>query len=737
MTKRLEKLYEELAALEAAEREAMRNISAYTDEELDSMVEAINAKEAEIDAEIANPTEDAQEEPKTVEVTMDNLEELTALIFGAEEFQAMKERAARRTEAALEAFKNEIEEIMHEIDENNDIMSREEVEHVKVKTMINRFSAENKQQAQRFIGAIKNNASDKFKSDIVSVNMNELAQAIRQGKTIVPAVIDGKLIDANFKEQQLFMLDIDDAGCSLNEIKRRLREYPYSMIYTSFSHTIAMPKYRIAFIADRVITDAQEARQITVALMDVIGCADSKCADVSRIFFAGKNILETHNRTFSVDKLLKNTSIRYEDVTAPQKKVDRAAIVGEEESGTDNKTITVEQIQENLQELKLELEGTVVDYNGSFEWFNKNVPLTAILGKDLNTRFRCLHSEHLDKKPSATLEEYQGQINYRCCCDNFNSPKSTIDTLHHLLDMDKIEVQYMLADVLGITLGSTYQREMRLLIADTKANMDKLIKKDSVLGKEMKHLWGALSVIQDFASAKVTTSPLSINTNRPSFFMSQSQLRNEMQRLQMKGATAARLKLDQLKDLGFIRPLRDDEIDADALKKAKEVQKQQKIRTNKKELNRVEYYELCAITPTMIKKAEENIKLRKQSGAKKRNMNITRRLNTYGEDFTFNVNVQGKVEQKICFNKNQKEMDKLISAASDLIAAQGYFTEDQLRKQFDPKRKMKKDKVQKLIDDTIPSIISQLNIKKDRVKKATREQFNISAKTKSNTTIYC
>ena len=54
-------------------------------------------------------------------------------------------------------FKNEIEEIMHEIDENNDIMSREEVEQVKVNTMINRFSAENKQQAQRFIGAIKNN----------------------------------------------------------------------------------------------------------------------------------------------------------------------------------------------------------------------------------------------------------------------------------------------------------------------------------------------------------------------------------------------------------------------------------------------------------------------------------------------------------------------------------------------------------------------------------------------------
>lgn len=671
----------------------------------------------------------------TIKVTMDNLEEITALVFGAEEFQTMKEKAAQRTAAALETFKEEIEEIMHELDGNSDIMSIEKGdESMKVNTMINRFAAKDKATAVKFIGAVKNNNRENFKSDVVSVDMKELSQAIREGKAIIPAVIDGKIIDANFKEQQLFMLDIDDAGCSLNEIKRKLREYPYSMIYTSFSHTIAVPKYRIAFIADRVITDAQQARQITAALMQVIGCADEKCVDVSRIFFAGRNILETHNRTFSVDKLLNNTSVEYEDVAAPTL-TERVAIIREEESGTDNKIITVEQIQENLQELRLEIEGTVVDYNGSFQWFNKNIHLTDILGKDINVKFRCFHPEHTDKRPSASLEEYQGQVNYRCCCENFNSPKSTIDTLHHLLDMDKIEVQYILADALGITLGSTYQREMRLLIADTKANITRLVKTDSILGKEMKHLWGALSVIQDFASAKVTTAPLSVNTNRPTFFMSQSQLKNEMLRLQMRGATAARLKLDQLKDLGFIRPLKDDEIDLKSLDKAKKVQQDMKKRESK-EVNRVEYYELCAITPTMIKKAEELIKIRKQSGTKKRNMNITRRLNTYGEEFTFNVNVQGKVEQKICFNKNQKEMDKLLTAASDLIAIQGYFTEEQLRKQFDPKRKIKKDKTQKLIDDTIPAIIAQLDIKKDRVKKATREQFEISVKTKTNTVIY-
>lgn len=673
---------------------------------------------------------------KTTKITMENFEEIVATLLGKDEYSAIKERASKRAEAAMKSFKAEIEEIMHEFDGNSDIMLKEEGEKVKVKTMINRFGAENKQQAQKFIGAIKNNASDKFKSDIVSVNMEELAKAIMQGKTIVPAVINGKIIDSNFVEQQLFMLDIDDAGCSLNEIKKRLKDYPYSMIYTSFSHTIAVPKYRIAFIADKVITDAQKARQITLALMDVIGCADAKCVDVSRIFFAGKNVLETHNRTFSVDKLLGNTSIKYEEVTAVQK-VTRAAIVREEESGTDNKTITVEEIKNNLQELSEEFEGTIVDYNGSFDWFNKNVPLTAILGKDLNIRFRCLHNEHLDKKPSATLEEYQGKIYYRCCCDNFNSPKSTIDTLHHLLDMDKVEVQYMLADALGVTLGSTYQREMRLLIADTKANMDKLIKKDSILYKEMKYLWGALSVIQDFASAKVTTAPLSINTNRPSFFMSHSQLKDEMQRLQMAGATAAGLKLDQLKDLGFIRPLRDDEIDTDALNKTIEIQNKLKKIKGREDINRVEYYELCAITPSMIKKAEDNIKLRKASGTKKRNMNMVRRLYAYGKDFTSNVNVQVDVEKKIHSDKQQKKMDKILLAASYLIDSQGYFTEEQLKKQFDPKRRMRKDDSQKLIDDAIPLIISKLGIKKDRVKKSTREEFNISAKTKTNTTIYC
>lgn len=626
---------------------------------------------------------------------------------------------------------------MDEIEENNDIIEWKGGKLVKVKTMINRFKAKDKKSANKYIGAIKNNQSEFFKSDIVEVNMDELAKAILQGKTIVPAVIDGKLIDANFKEQQLFALDIDNTDLPLNKLKAKFRNYPYSMIYTSFSHSIAVPKYRILLIADRVITDPQEARQVTLALQELVGCADEKCVDVSRIFFAGKNIIEKHNRTFSVDKLLANTSVKYDDVKAPvkNKKVD---IVATEDSGTDNKIITKEEVINNLEKIKDQYEGIVVDYNGSFDWFNKNVKLTDVLNKKLNTKIRCLHPDHEDKDPSAMLYEYEGQIYYRCSSNCvLGKPKSTISALAHLLDMEEVEVQYLISDALEITLGSTYQRDMRLLIADTKANITRMIKQDSILGKEMKYLWGILSVIQDFASAKVTTEPLSVNMNRPTFFISKSQVKQEMQRLQIKGASNAYQKIAQLKDLGFIRPLKDEEINPDALAIAKEEQEKNKLIKGRVHMNRVEYYELCAITPSMIRSAEETIKRNKQLGVKKKNMNVTRRIAAHGENFTEKVNVQDSIKKKVVNNKNQKEYDKILLAAVKLMSEQGYFTEDQLRKTYDPKRKVRKEVAVKLINDSIPNIIKTMGIKKDRVKKSTKEKYSINSKIKTNTVIYC
>lgn len=670
-----------------------------------------------------------------------NFNDMATLLFGAEEAEKMKERSARRQEADKKAWKAEMDKIFNMFNEveNDDIIKevvgKEELMPLKVKTMVNRFRAKNKDMATKWIGAVKNNKAEGFKSDVVEVTMQELASEILAGKAIIPAVIDGRIEDINFREQQLFALDIDYIGTSLRDLKAKLADYPYAIIYTSFSHTEAVPKYRVLFVADRVITDAQEARQITAALMEVAGCADDKCVDVSRVFYAGRSIVEVQDKMFSVDKLLANTSIVYEEVLPAENK-EKVEVLGTEEAGEDNIVITADEIIKNLSSIT-EYEGMELDYDGSFNWINNNIDLSVLLGKKVNTLFRCMNPEHLDRKPSALVYKYGNKSYYRCNCGHFHKPKSVIDTVSLLLDMDKVEAQYLITDALGIIMGSAYQRNSRLLIADTKANLTKMIKPGTVLYKEMRYLWGTLNVIQDFASSKITISPLSINSTRPTFFMSRSQLQAEMIRLGVKGSSNVKAKLDQLKDLGFIRPLLDEEIVEARLKEAKEVKKKQLMATQKKYINRVEYYELCSIAPSMIRKAEELIALRKKSGAKKKNMNVTRRLAVYGEEHTQKVNPQGQVINKICFNKNQKEMDKLVEAATTLIEKQGYFTEEQLRKAFDPKRKKRKDVVEKLIDDAIPVIIKALGIEKNRVKNSTRTLHSIPSKIKSNTTIYC
>lgn len=612
-----------------------------------------------------------------------------------------------------------------------------EDEPLRVNTMINRFKAKDKAAANKWIGAIKNNKSENFKTDIVNVTLSELGNEILKGKAIVPAVLNGKLQDSNFIEQQLFALDIDYIGVSLGNLKARFKDYPYALIYTSFSHTAAVPKYRLLFVADRVITNADEARFITAALMDIAGCADERCVDVSRIFYAGRSIVEIQEQQFNVDKLLANTTIKKEEViskaTATGEKV---AIKAKEEAGTEEVIITAADVIKNLSTIK-EFEGQTLEYDGSFNWINSNVNLGIALGKELNTLFRCLKPGHLDRNPSAMVYKYDGKYYYRCSCGDFNKPKSVIDTLSIILDMDKVEVQYLITDALGITMGSAYQRNSRLLIADTKANLLNMIKPDTILYKEMKYLWGTLNVIQDFASARITVSPLSINSTRPTFYMGRTQLQSEMLRLGIKGALDVKGKLDQLKDLGFIRPLRDEEITQEALNVTEEHRNNMILSTGKKCINRVEYYELCSITPSMIREAENKIVTRKKLGAKKKNMNINRRISTYGLDHTETVNVQGKVVDKLVNNKYQKDIDKMLNVAANLIKEEGYFTEDMLRKAFDPKRKKRKDITEKLINDSIPLIIQELGIEKNRVKNSIRTQYSISEKIKTNTIIFC
>lgn len=609
---------------------------------------------------------------------------------------------------------------------------------LKVKTTVNRFQAKNKDMALQFVPAIKNNNSDNFKSDIVEVTLDELENAILAGKSIIPAVVEKNIIDAHFKEQQLFMIDIDDADCNLEELLKRFKDYEPCMVYTSFSHTPEHPKYRFVFIADKVIEDKETAKKINLGLMKIAGCADVKCKDASRIFFAGKSVPYKKEVTFNSKKLLKEV---VSDVSSSLLKEIKASVKAPktkkaQTQALNSEIVTRAEIEANLAKVKDSYNGKKIDYEGSFEWFNKNVNLTDVLGKELNQKFRCLLDTHLDEHPSASITEYEGQQYYRCSCDDFYSPKSLIDTVSMLLGINKAKTEQVLADALGITIGSEYQRETRLYIAEYRAKLRQIIEPGSILDKEMKFLYGAYNCILDFISNVCQPAPITKDIEKISFFMSERQLSDEMRRLDMRGSSNAKNKIDQLKELGLIRPLTESELKTSMLEKSKTEQEKLKLKINKSVVNRVECYELVDLSPAKIMEIEAFIVERKRLGMKKRNNNITRRANTFGLQTAQELHVQVDVVDKVESDKNNKRKEKLVACADKLIQKQRYFTVDDLRKEFDPKRRMKKVVSEKIIDDFIPTLIGEYGYEKSRVKNETRQMFNIPAKIKTNTIIF-
>lgn len=605
--------------------------------------------------------------------------------------------------------------------------------------MVNRFKAHSKEQAKKWIGAIKNNKAQAFKSDIIEMNLEELSSIIKEKHTIIPAILteNEKLEDSNWTSQQVFALDIDNisARTTINDLIARFKsnDIECAMVYTSFSHTEENPKYRMIFIADKVIYDYATAKQVTEALHTIAMCADEKCTDLSRIYFAGKEVIYKAEATFNADKLLARKELYNSVITTTRKASTKTEIVGREADGTDNMIFTLADLRNNLSTIN-EFRGKELDYSTSFEWINTHISLSQALGKKHNVLFRCLHKDHIDQKPSAMIYEFEGQEYYRCSScksSHFHKPKSTIDTLALLLDKSKVEIQYELAEILGFSIGSEYQKNMRLLIAETqsKFNAGKLIPQDSMLYKHMKrsNLFGAMTCVFNFALANVEYKALA-TADRPTFFMSRNQLAVEMAKNQMAGATAVKSKIQKLKDLGFIRALRDDEIHD--LTEAKNIKKKYNFSY------RVEFFELCDISYSMIDRANEYIKTRKEYGHIYTGDNIFRRVQTFDINCVQNSNIQENVSESISNNKDIKKYKKIIEKAEMLIEQFGYFTIDMLRKAYDPKRKMKKVISEKLIYDILPHMIKTLDIKKMRVTKAVKSRYSIS-NLKTNNIIYC
>lgn len=117
---------------------------------------------------------------------------------------------------------------------------------------------------------------------------------------------NNKRKNANWLQQSVFALDFDD-GLTPNEALEISKSYGITpnVIYTSFSDSPQLRKFRVLFFLDKVITDKAEAKFIILNLMNMYnGKADKACKDYARMFFGGKECLHLDTNVINYDKFI-------------------------------------------------------------------------------------------------------------------------------------------------------------------------------------------------------------------------------------------------------------------------------------------------------------------------------------------------------------------------------------------------------------------------------------------------
>lgn len=167
------------------------------------------------------------------------------------------------------------------------------------------------------VGGIKNRINE---NQFKGYTLDEIKQNIVLGKTTIPSGIKGSAKE-NFKGQQLYMIDIDNAieenGKKVNFTTDDERHITIEKIidyckqinllptfaYYSFSHSEKQHKMRLVYILNEVITDYEIAKGFINYLLEKLSIfyPDSKPTNLASMFFGGKAIAYESDIFYKLD----------------------------------------------------------------------------------------------------------------------------------------------------------------------------------------------------------------------------------------------------------------------------------------------------------------------------------------------------------------------------------------------------------------------------------------------------
>lgn len=571
------------------------------------------------------------------------------------------------------------------------------------------------------IGTITN----RLPKNRVTVTLEELANKAVEGHSWKASVM-ADTSNASFVSSSLVALDIDNKNSytSIDDFMGLEHIYKPCIIYETFSSNEQRERYRVVYAFDSVITDYStivalynevKAQYPTVEIDDSV--------DPCKILFGGRK-LRYYDNYINATPTLDVSPLSVVKASTPATSAISATAPAEIDF------LSIADILKNLSHKYNNID--YVDITEIREWINRNIKITDILGIEEGARFRCILDDHEDNHPSARIVTYGEEQAYMCSCDASGYRLTTL--LSKLLDKSEIDVMHMLLDNLYIKCGSDYQRMCERYIAALLRDVDAELKINIVDYLKKRKLYRTYNLIIQFANKHIVCESLGQDDNKIVFFLSKRYLAREMKDNGIAGSSDADKKLNALCELGLLRKLTDAEIKQNALNIANSNRQALSERLGTDiTANRTDFYELVKLTPTIRTSIESRIVYMTNNAIRQKGNGVNRRVNVFGaEEVTNNINVQSTIDTK----KLNKIRTRLETIITELLTANGLFSEEDLIKAYRTKSHIKKAEAEQIVLDFIPLFLSEGIIQRIRVNKATRKEYGIPSKYSSNSFIY-
>ena len=553
------------------------------------------------------------------------------------------------------------------------------------------------------------NITNKLPKNPTTLSVKELANHIVRGCSIKPSLLRTTKSDS-YVSSNIVALDVDNKDnniVSIDEflaLSRQAGLHPF-LIYESFSSTNDCPRYRVLYRFNKTITDAQEIDKLyNYVWQQFPDVPLDHSVRYYSILFGGKSIKLLSNSTNIIPDLSNVSFIKKKQ--AINKATHKHTTV------TNEKHITKEEVRANLIALRTKYAGQSM----SAKEINQHIKLTDLLNVSIDEVFRCVLPNHNDEHPSARItidKDNPDEQFYICTCEAMGY--RTISLYKELFGLSSTTAA--IKEILDLLeAGTEYQKHAKEFIDTLYSNFDYITEDIKLSNKDRTMYLLFLRIAREKA-----IKPVSNNSNDITFYVSNSFIQNRMKQEGIPGARDINISIAELCSLGLIRKLTAQEKDRQALLETKEL-------TSKK--NDLDYYRILDLTDERIEAINNALRVRKEKRYRKYGTNAQRRINTYGYDY-----VRNNVHTQAYSKKQDKEVFLALTALIDSGAR--YFSENDINKAIRKRNhRINKQQATKLILDFLGDLLAPFNLEHVRVKKATRKQYGIDDRYKTNSIVY-